>query len=345
MNTPIRADGPAPERARHEVPPHAQLPSPATATATACAAAAHGSPAYVHGYSADEARRLGDQADTLARLLHAGTAYPAGSRVLEVGCGVGAQTVHLVHGSPGALITALDRSASSLAQARAHLAAHAPHALDRVRWHHADLHDLPFPDGSFDHVFLCFVLEHLPDPVRALTALRRVLRPGGTITAIEGDHGSAVFHPDSPAARRVIGHQVRLQAAAGGNALVGRQLQPLLGAAGCTEVSVRPRTVYADASRPDLVQGFTRRTFIAMVESVRADALAAGLTGPADWDRGIADLRRTAEPGGTFHYTFFKAVAVAPADRPADGAAPVNAPTTPAAAPASGRRPAGTRTA
>ncbi|MCZ0974071.1 hypothetical protein O1L55_28020 [Streptomyces albulus] len=84
---------------------------------------------------------------------------------------------------------------------------------------------------------------------------------------------------------------------------------------------MRPRTVYADASRPDLVQGFTRRTFIAMVESVRADALAAGLTGPADWDRGIADLRRTAEPGGTFHYTFFKAVAVAPADRPADGAA------------------------
>jgi cyclopropane fatty-acyl-phospholipid synthase-like methyltransferase len=49
---------------------------------------------YVHGYSTDEARRLGDQANTLAELLHAGTSYPPGSRVLEVGCGVGAQTVH-----------------------------------------------------------------------------------------------------------------------------------------------------------------------------------------------------------------------------------------------------------
>ncbi|MGG2461625.1 methyltransferase domain-containing protein [Streptomyces sp. RGM 3693] len=299
---------------------------------------AHASPAYVHGYSDDEARRLGDQADTLAALLHAGTAYPDGSHVLEVGCGVGAQTVHLVNGSPGARIAALDRSASSLAQARAHLATHAPDATDRVTWHHGDLHQLPFPDASFDHLFLCFVLEHLPDPVRALTELRRVLRPGGTLTAIEGDHGSVVFHPDSPAARRVIGHQVRLQAAAGGNALMGRQLHPLLSAAGFADVAVRPRTVYADASRPGLVYGFTRRTFLAMVESVRDEALAAGLTTPADWDRGITDLRRSADPGGSFHYTFFKAVAVAPADDPQGRADPVSTPVARAVSPASARR-------
>ncbi|WP_369357786.1 methyltransferase domain-containing protein [Streptomyces sp. cg2] len=272
-------------------------------------------PGYVHGYSDQEARRLGDQADTLAQLLHAGTSYPAGSHVLEVGCGVGAQTVHLVDNSPGARIAAVDRSASSLDQARAHLAAYAPHASAQVRWHRADLHQLPFPDASFDHVFLCFVLEHLPDPLRALTELRRVLRPGGTLTAIEGDHGSAVFHPDSPAARRVIGHQVRLQAAARGNALLGRQLYPLLRAAGFEDVAVRPRTVYADASRPGLVYGFTLRTFVAMIESVRDEALATGLTTPAEWDRGIADLRRAAEPGGSFHYTFFKALAVQPTDR------------------------------
>jgi hypothetical protein len=34
---------------------------------------------------------------------------------------------------------------------------------------------------------------------------------------------------------------------------------------------------------------------------------------PADWDRAIADLRRTADDGGTFHYAFFKAVGVNPA--------------------------------
>lgn len=267
-------------------------------------------PGYVHGYSQDEARRLGDQADTLAALLHSGTVYPEGSRVLEAGCGVGAQTVHLVDGSPGARFTAVDVSRESLARARARVEAHAPGA--DVEWCHADLFDLPFPDASFDHVFVCFVLEHLRDPRGALAALRRVLRPGGTITVIEGDHGSAFFHPYSAEAHAAVDCLVRLQAAAGGNALIGREVEPLLTGAGYEDVVVRPRTVYVDRTRPALVEGFTRNTFTAMVEAVRDEALAAGLITPDDWDRGIAGLRAAAEDGGTFHYAFFKGRAVNP---------------------------------
>lgn len=268
---------------------------------------------YVHGYSPQEARRLADQAESLADLLHAGTAYPAGSRVLEVGCGVGAQTVHLVTASPGARIVAVDISAESVDHARARMAAHASapvRAATRVEWRCADLFRLPFPDASFDHLFVCFVLEHVPDPLRALAGLRRVLVPGGTITVIEGDHGSAFFYPDSACARAAIGCLVTLQSAAGGDALIGRRLQPLLTAAGYRDVMVRPRTVYADQTRPALADGFTRRTFTAMVESCRDDALAAGLIQAADWDQGIADLHRAAAAGGTFHYTFVKALAV-----------------------------------
>ncbi|MGW2546574.1 hypothetical protein ACWC5I_38305, partial [Kitasatospora sp. NPDC001574] len=110
----------------------------------------------------------------------------------------------------------------------------------------------------------------------------------------------------------VVGHLVRLQADAGGDGLLGRQLHPLLTGAGFRDVTVAPRTVYADGGRPELMEGFTRRTFVAMVESVRDEAVAAGLTTGEAFDRGAADLRRTAEPGGTFHYTFFKAVAVNP---------------------------------
>ena len=47
---------------------------------------------YVHGYSQWESERLRDQAGTLAELLHRDTHYPAGRKVLEAGCGVGAQT-------------------------------------------------------------------------------------------------------------------------------------------------------------------------------------------------------------------------------------------------------------
>ncbi|MDT7727506.1 MAG: hypothetical protein QOI21_4082 [Actinomycetota bacterium] len=260
---------------------------------------------YVHGYSEHEVRRLGHQADTLAELLHTTTEFPAGSRVLEVGCGVGAQTVHLVTANPGAHFVAVDVSEESLTRARALVAAHAPEA--NVEWFRADLFDLPFADASFDHLFVCFVLEHVPDPGQALIALRRVLRPGGSITVIEGDHGSAFFHPDSAYARAAIGCLIQLQAAVGGDSLIGRRLQPLLADGGYREVVVRPRTVYVDQTRPALVEGFTRNTFTAMVEAVREDALAAGLITQVDWDRGMADLRRTADEGGTFHYTFFDA--------------------------------------
>ena len=74
--------------------------------------------AYVHGYDHRENIRLQDQASTLVELLHSDTSYPAGSRVLEAGCGVGAQTVTLARNSPNALITSVDISEASVTEAR-----------------------------------------------------------------------------------------------------------------------------------------------------------------------------------------------------------------------------------
>ncbi|HVO18929.1 MAG TPA: methyltransferase domain-containing protein [Anaeromyxobacter sp.] len=264
-----------------------------------------GPDAYVHGYSDREHGRLVDQATTLAELLHHDTRYPPGASVLEAGCGVGGQTVALARSSPGARFTCIDVSPRSLESARERARAE---GLENVAFQQADILDLPFPESSFDHVFVCFVLEHLPRPDRALSALRSRLRPGGSLTAIEGDHGSALFHPDDPDARRAIECLVTLQARAGGDARIGRRLFPLLVEAGLREVTVSPRIVYADSSRPEWVEGFTRRTFTAMVEGVRGQALAAGLLDAATWERGIEGLRRSSGPGGVFCYTFFKGV-------------------------------------
>jgi SAM-dependent methyltransferase len=261
---------------------------------------------YVHGYSAKESTRLTDQATTLTELLHADTHYPAGSLVLEAGCGVGAQTVILAGNSPQAAITCVDVSAESLAEAQRRVKAA---GFANVTFHPADIFDLSFPAAHFDHVFVCFVLEHLPNPAGALAALRRVLRPGGSITVIEGDHGSAYFHPDSDHARRAIQCLIDLQRQADGDSLIGRRLYPLLVQAGFREVNVSARMVYADASRPALVDGFTRKTFTAMVEGVGARAVGQGLIDAASWAAGIRDLNRTADDDGTFCYTFFKAVA------------------------------------
>lgn len=261
---------------------------------------------YVHGYSYGETTRLTDQATTLTELLHADTVYPRGSRVLEAGCGVGAQTVILAGNSPEAAFTSVDVSADSLAEARRRTRA-AGYA--NVAFERADIFALPFPPAHFDHVFVCFVLEHLPNPAEALEALLRVVKPGGSITVIEGDHGSAYFHPDSDRARRAIRCLVELQQRAGGDPLIGRRLYPLLDRTGYRGVEVSPRMVYVDGSRPALIDGFTRKTFTAMVEGVGEQAVAQGLMDEASWTAGVRDLHRTAEHDGTFCYTFFKAVA------------------------------------
>ena len=261
---------------------------------------------YVHGYDTRENERLRDQAGTLVDLLHSDTAYPAGSTVLEVGCGVGAQTVTLARRSPDARFTSIDVSAASLAEARQKIDGA---GITNLEFRQADIFALPFAAESFDHVFVCFVLEHLARPLDGLRILKGVLRPGGTITVIEGDHGSTYFYPDSSAAHAAIDCLVELQRRAGGNALIGREVYPLLVEAGFDAARVSPRMVYVDSSHPDLVDGFTRKTFTAMLKGVRESAIDAGLTTAEKFDAGIRDLDRTTEADGVFCYTFFKGVA------------------------------------
>ena len=123
-----------------------------------------------------------------------------------------------------------------------------------------------------------------------------MLKPGGTITVIEGDHGSFYCHPETALARRTVDCLVQLQARLGGDGLIGRRLYPLLTQAGFAQPQVEPRMVYVDGSRPDLIEGFSRNTFIAMVRGVREQAIDQGLIDAAAWDQGISDLERAAEP-------------------------------------------------
>ncbi|MBZ6416279.1 MULTISPECIES: class I SAM-dependent methyltransferase [Methylobacterium] len=213
---------------------------------------------YVHGYAATEQARLCDRAATLESRLHRGARYPAGGTVLEAGSGVGAQTIPLLRQNPDAVLTCVDIAAASLAEAQTRIRAA---GLPVPTLRQADLRALPFPRASFDHAFVCFVLEHLPDPPAVLAELRRVVRPGGSLTVIEGDHGSVLLHPEDTAARAAIACQVALQRRAGCD----------------PEIEVRPRPIYADGSRPDLAAGFVRRTFAAMVAGIREEAIRAGL--------------------------------------------------------------------
>jgi len=263
---------------------------------------------YVHGYSQRETLRLQEQSAILEDLLHHDTSYPPGSRVLEAGCGVGGQTILLAARSPQAEFTSIDVSRESLVVAAATMA---QRGVGNVRFYHADVINMPFRAESFDHVFVCFLLEHLDEPLGALAVLRSVLKPGGTITVIEGDHGSCFWHPQTRESLQAWHSLIASQFHLGHDPLIGRKLCPLLTQADFDVREATPRWVYTDSRNPGLRDGVLNKIIVPMTQTARQQALDLGIIDKHTFDTGIDDLRRSGmPPDGTFFYTWFKAVGV-----------------------------------
>src|SRR4051812_41399289 len=116
---------------------------------------------YVHGYATPEQERLIAQADYWRPLIRDGTELPPETRLLEVGCGVGAVLAVLGQEYPGLRLSGVDIEPKQLAFARVHLERSGVEAA----LVEADGAALPFGDASFDHVWMMWFLEHVADPV------------------------------------------------------------------------------------------------------------------------------------------------------------------------------------
>jgi ubiquinone/menaquinone biosynthesis C-methylase UbiE len=167
---------------------------------------------YVHGYATPEQQRLIDQAEHWRdRLIRDGTALEPGTRLIEVGCGVGAVLSVLGQEYPGLRLFGLDIEPQQLEFARTHLERSGVEATLAE----GDAINLPFSDGAFDHVWMMWFLEHIADPPAALREARRVLGSGGAITAIEVDYSTCSAEPSSPAIEALFRAMVAGMAASG----------------------------------------------------------------------------------------------------------------------------------
>jgi SAM-dependent methyltransferase len=187
---------------------------------------------YLHGYGSAEQARLVAQAEHWRNdLIRDGTKLPPGTRLLEVGCGVGAVLAVLGQEFPGVELCGVDIEAEQLRVAKEHLAAVGVQA----RLVQADASALPFEDACMDHVWMMWFLEHLTDPVAALREARRVLDGNGTITAIEVDYGTCRAEPTTPAIEALFTSMVAGMRAAG-HSDAGTRLPGWLRAAGFDRV-------------------------------------------------------------------------------------------------------------
>lgn len=105
----------------------------------------------------------------------------SGGRWLDVGCGNGAFTEMLIERCDPALVHGIDPSEEQLAYARARP------ALAVAQFRGGDAMALPYPDDTFDTAVMPLVIFFVPDPAKGVAEMRRVVRPGGVVTAYAWD--------------------------------------------------------------------------------------------------------------------------------------------------------------
>ena len=187
---------------------------------------------YVHGHhatvlSSHQWRTVENSAAYLIDRLRPGLA------VLDVGCGPGTITAGLAERVAPGTVTAVDAEPGVLEEARRAVEGR---GLANVRFAVADVHDLDFPDDSFDIVHAHQVLQHVPDPVRALREMRRVCRPGGLVAARDADFGGMVWHPRPPGMEDWLPLYRAVARDAGGEPDAGRRLASWAREAGFTDI-------------------------------------------------------------------------------------------------------------
>lgn len=118
-------------------------------------------------------------------------------RVLEIGCGLGTDGCQFATG--GAIYTGVDLTEAAVGLARENLHLRELPGQTMV----ANVESLPFPDGSFEHVYSFGVIHHTSDPDAAVREIHRVLQPGGTITIMLYNRTSINYYVEIMGLRRL----------------------------------------------------------------------------------------------------------------------------------------------
>jgi ubiquinone/menaquinone biosynthesis C-methylase UbiE len=152
---------------------------------------------YLHGYSTEEQERLVAQGQILAPFILERIDLQGIERLLEVGSGVGAMSLELLARYPDLRLTCLEIADTQLARARENLAR--ANVLAQAELLQGDARQMPFgADAPFDAAFLCWILEHIPQPQAVLHELFRCLPLGATVFITEVFHSSFCLFPKCP---------------------------------------------------------------------------------------------------------------------------------------------------
>lgn len=261
---------------------------------------------YVHGFTPEEQDRLYHQARFVEHRVHDRLPFRRAKQMIEVGCGVGAQTEILLRHFPELFVTGVDLSESNLERAGQHLEA-CPWAKDRYELRLGNGARLDFPEGQFDAAFLCWILEHVPEPALVLSEVRRVLKVGSPIVCTEVQNATFFVDPYSPSTLAYWMAFNDRQFELGGDPFVGAKLGNLLQAVGYRDIQTEVRTIHLDNRTPG-----ERAEFLAywtdLLLSGAEGLLADGRVSQETVDGMERELSEVAhDPDAVFFYSFIQA--------------------------------------
>ena len=233
---------------------------------------------YIHGTDPDEQARLAQLNALTNKTFVEFLQVPDGSRVLEVGSGLGILAA-AVADAANARVVGVEVAWPQIAKAAAGA---------RVRFVQGDAHHLPAPEAAFDVVYARYVLEHVRDPQKVLAEMKRVLRPGGRVAVLENDITLVRFDPPCPAFDEVWAIFGDLQKRLGGDGAIGRRLFRLLRAAGFADVELSYQAEAHWHGSPGFAAWVTN--IIGNVESAREALIKTSMCPRSRIDEGVAQL-------------------------------------------------------
>ncbi len=190
---------------------------------------------YLGSENPQEIERLAAQqpgVEEALRLALARCALPPRARVLEIGCGTGILTRALATALPDARITAIDRDARLLAEARRRCAER------HIRFERQDAAALPYAARSFDLAICRYVLMHQEAPLVVVGEMHRLVAPGGYAIAFEPDWGARAVYPPNAGEARLLELAIAARRYGWPDVLIGRKLFALFRQAGFLPVHI-----------------------------------------------------------------------------------------------------------
>ncbi|MDH4467560.1 MAG: class I SAM-dependent methyltransferase [Bacteriovoracaceae bacterium] len=206
---------------------------------------------YLHGFDKSEQQRLIDTAKFSEHSLYQGVDFSENNHVIEIGCGVGAQTEILLRRFPNLKLTSIDLRDEQLNVAKTYLKENS-FKKNRYQLLKMNAEEISFKDETFDGAFLCWILEHVSNPQKVLLEANRLMLPKSKIYITEVMNSSFFLEPYSS---HVWSYWMKFndfQYDHAGDPFIGAKLGNLLLDCGFTDIETKVISWHFDKRHPKL---------------------------------------------------------------------------------------------